>query len=70
MSGIVDKFTLEELYLIRSCNVKNPDKTRITQELEGYLYLDGMKKIVGSVLKKLENATKDDVKAILECPLD
>lgn len=70
MSRIVDKFTLEEIYLIRSCNIKNPDKTRIMQELEGYLDLESMGEMVGITLKKLEGATIDDIKAILEIPLD
>lgn len=70
MSRIVDKLTLEEIYLIRSCNIKNADKARIMKELKGYRDLAGMEKMVDIVLKKLEDATKDDIKAILEIPLD
>lgn len=70
MSRIVDKLTLEEIYLVRSCNLRNPDKARIKQELEGYLELEGMGKMVGDVLKKLEGVSADDIKAIWEFPLD
>lgn len=70
MSRITDMFTLEELYLVRSCNLKNPDKARIKKELEGYLELEGMREMVDNVLKKLENASLEDINEILEIPLD
>ena len=63
---ILDKFTLEEIYLIRSCNLRKPDKDRIQRELEGYLELEGMKEVVRGVLKKLEEASADDLEKVWE----
>lgn len=70
MSKMLSELTVEEVYLIRSCNLRNPDKDRIKQELESYLELEGMKHIVSGVLKKLENASADDLKQIWEIRLD
>lgn len=71
MSTMINQLTVEEVYLIRSCNLlRKPDKVRIKQELEGYLELDGMESLVRSVLKKLEDASEDDLKQIWEIQLD
>lgn len=67
---ILDKFTLEEIYLIRSCNLRKPDKVRIKQELAGYLELEGMKEMVCGVLEKLEKSSADDLEKIWEMSLD
>lgn len=67
---ILDKFTLEEIYLIRSCNLRKPDKVRIRQELEGYLELEGLKELVMRVLRKLEQSSTDDLEKIWEVSLD
>lgn len=66
----LDKFTLEEIYLIRSCNLRKPDKDRIQRELEGYLELEGMKEVVRGVLEKLEEASADDLEKVWEISLD
>lgn len=68
--AILDRFTLEEVYLIRSCNLIRPDKVRIGQILESYLELQGMKELVNGVLKKLEAASEDDLKELWQISLD
>lgn len=67
---ILNKFTLEEIYLIRSCNLKNPDKARIKKELKEYLELAGMKEAVESVIKKVEDASAEELTAVWEFSLD
>lgn len=52
MDRILYKFTLEEIYLIRACSLKTPDRDSIIKELEGYLDLEGMEDIVRGILKK------------------
>ncbi len=66
----LNKFTLEEIYLIRSCNLKTPDKDRIITELSGYLELAGMGEIVRMILGKLENATERELQELWEFPLE
>ena len=51
----LDKFTLEEIYLIRSCNLRKPE---------------GMKEMVCGVLEKLEKSSADDLEKIWEMSLD
>ncbi len=68
--AILDRFTLEEVYLIRSCNLIRPDKVRIRQILESYLELQGMKELVSGVLKKLEEFSADDLEKVWEISLD
>ena len=67
---ITQKFTLEEIYLIRSCNLRTPDKDRISSELKGYLDLDGMKDLVRGVIDKLEYVTGEELQNLWEYPLD
>ena len=70
MKDITSKFTLEEIYLIRSCNLKTPDKGRIRSELEGYLDLSGMKEMVRGVIEKLEYVTGEELQNLWAYPLD
>lgn len=70
MNNIINKFTLEEIYLIRSCNLKTPDKNRIKSELNDYLDLEGMKELVSGVLDKLESVTEEELQKIWEFSLD
>lgn len=67
---ITSKFTLEEIYLIRTCNLRTPDKDRIISELKDYLDLEGMKEMVRGVIGKLEYATGEELRCLLEYPLD
>lgn len=68
--GIVSKFTLEEIYLIRTCNLKAPDRDKIISVLKGYLDLTGMEGIVRNVLGKLEKASAADLQKLWEFSLD
>lgn len=70
MSKILNKFTLEEIYLIRTCNLKTPDKDRIIDELKRYLDLEGMEEIVGKALDKLEKITEKELQELWEFSLD
>lgn len=70
MNKILNKFTLEEIYLIRTCNLKTPDRDRIINELKGYLDLTGMKEIVERVLDKIKKATERELQELWEFPLD
>lgn len=70
MQDITQKFTLEEIYLIRSCNLRTPDKDRISSELEGYLDLAGMKEMVRGVIDKLEYVTGEELQNLWTYPLD
>lgn len=70
MNDITSKFTLEEIYLIRTCNLRNPDRNKIISELKDYLDLEGMKEIVRGVIGKLEYATGEELKCLWEYPLD
>lgn len=70
MRDITQKFTLEEIYLIRSCNLRTPDKDRISSELKGYLDLAGMKELVRGVIDKLEYVTGEELQNLWEYPLD
>lgn len=67
---ILDKFNLEEIYLVRTCNLKVLDKERILKELKTYLDLDGMEAIVRNVMGKIRKATEEELKALWEFPLD
>lgn len=67
---ITSKFTLEEIYLIRSCNLRIPDKNRIRSVLEDYLDLAGMKEVVRGVIDKLEYVTGEELQNLWEYPLD
>lgn len=67
---ITSKFTLEEIYLIRTCNLRTPDKDRIISELKDYLDLEGMKEMVRGVIGKLEYATEEELRCLWEYPLD
>lgn len=67
---ITSKFTLEEIYLIRTCNLRTPDRDRIISELKDYLDLEGMKEMVRGVIGKLEYATGEELRCLLEYPLD
>mgnify|MGYP006980038650 CR=1 FL=1 len=70
MEDITSKFTVEEIYLVRTCNLVIPDKDRIISELKDYLDLEGMKEIVRGVIGKLEYATGEELKRLWEYPLD
>lgn len=70
MNNITSKFTLEEIYLIRSCNLRTPDRDRIKSELKDYLDLDGMKELVRGVIDKLEYVTGEELQNLWEYPLD
>ena len=70
MYRILNKFTLEEIYLIRTCNLKTPDRDSIIKELEGYLDLEGMEDIVRGILKKMEKVTEEELKKLWEVSLD
>ena len=68
--GVLNKFNLEAIYLVRTCNLKVPDKERILKELKTYLDLDGMEAIVRNVMGKIRKATEEELKALWEFPLD
>ena len=70
MSKILNKFTWEEIYLIRACNLKTPDRDRIINELKGYLDLPGMEESVRKVLEKLEKVTEGELQDLWEFSLD
>lgn len=70
MKDITSKFTLEEIYLIRSCNLMIPDRDRIKSELKGYLDLAGMKELVRGAIDKLEYITGEELQNLWEYPLD
>ncbi len=70
MNDIISKYTLEEIYLIRTCNLSTPDRNRIIAELKDYLNLAGMKEIVRGLVDKLAYATGEEIKCLLEYPLD
>ncbi len=70
MNKTLNKFTLEEIYLIKTCNLKTPDRDRIIKELKGYLDLAGMEEIIGKVLDKLEKATEKELQELWEFSLD
>lgn len=70
MNNTLNKFTVEEVYLIRTCNLKTPDRERIIKELEGYLVLEGMEKIVRTVLDKLRKATEQELQELWDFSLD
>jgi hypothetical protein len=70
MDRILYKFTLEEIYLIRACSLKTPDRDSIIKELEGYLDLEGMEDIVRGILKKMEKVTEGELKKLWEFSLD
>lgn len=70
MEDITSKFTLEEIYLIRSCNLAIPDRDRIKSELKGYLDLAGMKELVRGAIDKLEYITGEELQNLWEYPLD
>lgn len=70
INDIINKFTLEEIYLIRSCNLKTPDKDRIKAELKDYLDLEGMEELVSGVLDKLEYVTEEELQKLWGFSLD
>lgn len=70
MQDITSKFTLEEIYLIRTCNLRTPDRDRIISELKDYLDLAGMKELVRGVIGKLEYTTGEELQKLWEYPLD
>lgn len=70
MSKILNKFTLEEIYLIRTCNLKTPDRDRIVNELKRYLDLSGMEEIVRKILNKVEKTTEEELQELWEFSLD
>lgn len=70
MKDITNKFTLEEIYLIRTCNLRIPDRDRIREELKDYLDLTGMKELVRGVIDKLEYVTGEELQNLWEYPLD
>lgn len=70
MYRILNKFTLEEIYLIRACNLKTPDKDKIIKELEGYLGLAEIGDIVREVIDKIEKVTEEELKKLWEVSLD
>lgn len=70
MSKILNKFTLEEIYLIRTCNLKTPDRDRIINELKRYLDLSGMEEIVRKILNKVEKTTEEELQELWEFSLD
>lgn len=70
MKDIGGKFTLEEIYLIRTCNLTVPNKDRIREELKDYLELDGMKELVRGVIDKLEYISGEELQKLWEYPLD
>lgn len=70
MSKILNKFTLEEIYLIRTCNLKTPDRDRIINELKRYLDLSGMEESVRKILNKVEKTTEEELQELWEFSLD
>lgn len=70
MEDIGNKFTLEEIYLIRTCNLTVPDRDRIRDELTDYLELAGMKELVRGVINKLEYISGEELQKLWEYPLD
>lgn len=70
INNIINKLTLEEIYLIRSCNLKTPDKDRIKSELKDYLDLEGMEELVSGVLDKLEYVTEEELQKLWGFSLD
>ena len=65
MNKTLNKFTLEEIYLIKTCNLKTPDRDRIIKELNGYL-----EEIIGKALDKIEKATEKELQELWEFSLD
>ncbi len=70
MNKTLNKFTLEEIYLIKTCNLKTPDRDRIIKELNGYLDLAWMEEIIGKALDKIEKATEKELQELWEFSLD
>ena len=62
-------FTIEEIYLIRSCNSKN--KTKIIDVLEGYLKSTdfGMVEMADNALAKLKDASDKEFLELINYPL-
>lgn len=63
------KFTLEEIYLIRSCNSKS--RTKIINELNKYLKIDdpAIVEMANNVLTKLNKASDDELLEVINYPL-
>lgn len=70
MNNTLKKFTLEEVYLIRTCNLKEPNRDKIIKELKEYLVLEGMGEIVRTVLDKLEKSTEQELQELWDFSLD
>lgn len=63
------KFTLEEIYLIRSCNSKC--RTKIVNELNKYLKINDatIVEMANNVLTKLNKASDDELLEVIDYPL-
>lgn len=63
------QFTLEEIYLIRSCNCK--DKTKIINELNNYLKINDpvIVEMASNTLAKLNKASDDELLEVINYPL-
>lgn len=63
------KFTLEEIYLIRSCNSKV--RTKIINELNKYLKINdpAIVEMANNALAKLNKASDDELLEVISYPL-
>lgn len=68
MTTILSKFTVEEIYLIKTCKTGN--KTENIQELEGYLkFVDSeMAETVHNAIKKLRKASDKEYQDLIDYP--
>lgn len=71
---ITSKFTLEEIYLIKSCNTNRKDS--VIQVLKGYLmenyvnnYDAAMTEIIHNTLGKLQNLPEQDFIELIDYPI-
>lgn len=69
-NDITNNFTIEEIYLIRTCNLRPPNRDRIISELKDYLELEEMKDLVRRVIGKLEYISGEELQSLWEYPLE
>lgn len=68
MTTILSKFTVEEIYLIKTCKTGN--KTENIQEMKGYLkFVDSeMGETVHNAIKKLRKASDKEYQDLIDYP--
>lgn len=72
--NVIDNFTLEEIYLVKSCNTNRKDST--IQILKKYLiekyvnnYDAGMIEIIHNTLDKLQKLQEQDFIELIDYPI-